>query len=148
MNAPTIAKVKHQRGRLTVALAACSLLVLAACAAAPRSPLEGTSWQLELPEVQANAGLIPIEVTLTFISEDSIEGSYGPQKYAGSYAVDGESITFETLYWTTMACMASGGTLNAEQEYLFTLEDAQSYSLEGDTLTIHAGDLDLTYTRH
>ena len=128
-------------------LAVCALLALPACAAAQASQLEGTSWKLELPEEQANAGLIPVEVTLVFATEDSIEGSYGLQKYAGGYAVDGDSISFETLCWTTMACMAAGGTLDAEQQYLFALEDAQSFSLAGDTLTIHAGDKDLTYRK-
>lgn len=128
-------------------LAGCALLALSACAADQASPLEGTSWKLDLPEEQANAGLIPIEVTLTFITGDSVEGSYGPQKYAGGYVVDGESIAFEALCWTTMACMAAGGTMNAEQEYLFALEAAESYSVDGGTLTIHAGDQDLTYKR-
>jgi heat shock protein HslJ len=139
-------EVKLPRRRLLTAVAGCALLALPACAA-QASPLEGTSWKLDLPEEQTNAGLIPVEVTLTFVTEDSVEGRYGPQKYAGSYAVDGERITFEALCWTTMACMAAGGTMNAEQEYLFALEDAQTFSLDGDTLTISYGDRALTFHR-
>lgn len=110
------------------------------CAAAQATQLEGTSWVLELPDGQATSGLLPVEVTLIFVSSESIEGTYGLQKYAGGYAVDGDTIAFQTLCWTTMACMAAGGTLNAEQEYLFALEAAVRYTIDRDTLTLYATD--------
>ncbi|MBN1153227.1 MAG: META domain-containing protein [Dehalococcoidia bacterium] len=131
-----------------VASASILLALVASCGPVESPGLEGTAWVLDLPEEQANAGLIPVEVTLTFTSDDSIEGAYGPQKYAGSYRVDGDTISFDELCWTTMSCMAAGGTLNLEQEYLFALEDAASFSMESDSLTLHmAGGRTLTYTR-
>ena len=95
---------------------------------------------LELPDAQATSGLLPVEVTLTFVSDESIEGTYGLNKYAGGYAVDGDVISFQTLCWTTMACMAAGGTLDAEQEYLFALEAAERFTIDRDTLTVYATD--------
>ncbi len=132
---------------LVTVLMAGAPAALAGCATTSGAELEGTSWVLQLPEEQAGAGLIPVEVTLTFSTKDSIAGSYGLQKYAGSYRVDGDSLYFGDLCWTTMSCMAAGGTMNAEQEYLFALGDAQRYRAEGDTLVIHYGDQELTFHR-
>jgi heat shock protein HslJ len=134
--------------RIIVVTLSLAMLTLApACATAEASTLEGTSWVLELPDAPADASLVPVEVTLSFVSHNAIEGTYGLQKYAGGYAVEDDGITFNTLCFTTLACMAAGGTLNAEQEYLFDLEAATSYAVEGERLTIFAGESTLVYTR-
>jgi heat shock protein HslJ len=123
------------------------LATLPACTAAAGADLAGTSWVLNQSGEQAAAGLVPIEVTIEFASDGAVQGVYGFNKYAGNYEVKDNVISFNTLCWTTMSCMAAGDTLGDEQAYLFALEDARSYEIEGDTLTIDAGDTVLDFTR-
>jgi len=128
-----------RRAMLLVPVAAVAVLgLLPACTPADAADLTGTTWVLDLSEEQQGTALVPVEVTLEFISDDSVQGVYGFNKYAGNYEVDGDAISFQTLCWTTMACMAAGGTLDQEQAYIFTLEAAQTYSIQGDALTIRA----------
>jgi hypothetical protein len=112
------------------------LTVLNGCAATEDSTLEGTSWVLEVPADQTGDGLLPVEVTLTFVSGDAVEGTHGPQKYAGGYAVEGDRISLDTLCFNP-GLHGAGGTLNAEQDYLFDLEWAPAYGVDGDRLTLH-----------
>jgi len=135
-------------GRLILVIAASAVLaVLPACTAADGANLADTSWVLRQPGEQSATGLVPIEVTIEFASDGTVQGVHGFNKYAGNYEVDGNAISFNTLCWTTMSCMAAGDTLGDEQAYLFALEDARSYTVEGDTLTIDAWDTVLEYTR-
>jgi heat shock protein HslJ len=134
--------------RLILMSAAFAVLVsLPACSATDGTDLIGTSWVLQQSGEQETAGLVPVEVTIEFLSDEAIRGVYGFNKYAGNYEVEGNAISFNTLCWTTMSCMAAGDTLGNEQAYLFALEDARSYAIRDDTLTINAGDTMLAFTR-
>lgn len=133
--------------RFIAALLGFAFLVLPACAP-DEADLADATWVLDLPEKWSDppSTLVPTEVTLQFFPrEGAAQGTFGLQKYAGGYAVEGDAISFSTLCFTTMACMAAGGTMNREQEYLFALQDAQSYRVDGDTLTIDYGDESLTF---
>ncbi len=135
--------------RFMAALLSVTLLALPACAP-DGADLGEATWVLDLPEKWSDppSTLVPTEVTLQFLPPDgAVQGTFGLQKYAGSYAVEGDAISFSTLCFTTLACMAAGGTMAREQEYLFALEDAESYTIGGDTLTIDCGDQLLTFRR-
>jgi len=135
-------------GRLLFLTATLAVVgVLPACTYASAADLTGTTWVLELSEELQGSALVPVEVTLEFVSGDSVQGVYGFNKYAGSYAVDGERISFDDVCWTTMACMAAAGTLDREQAYVFALEKAGSYVIDGDRLTIDCGDKVLVFKR-
>jgi len=136
--------------RLVLAAIALVLLALPACAAPAGAGLGHATWVLDLPEEWGDTpeSLTPTEVTLEFQpGEGTVTGTFAFQKYTGAYSVDGDSIRFEKLAWTTLCCMAAAGTLNREQAYLFALEDAQSYRIDGDTLTIDYGDQSLTFRK-
>jgi heat shock protein HslJ len=135
-------------GRFIIMTAALAVLAaLPACTSADGADLFGTSWVLRQSGEQAAAGLVPIEVTLEFASDGTVQGVYGFNKYAGNYEVEDDAISFNTLCWTTMSCMAAGDTLGDEQAYLFALEDARSYAIDGNTLSIDTGDTVLVFTR-
>jgi len=136
------------RKRRLTAAAALLLLVLPACAAEAGAALGGATWVLDLPEEWGDTpdALTPTEVTLEFLPGDgTIAGTFAYQKYIGIYTVDGSAISFDKLAWTTLCCMAAAGTLSREQAYLFALEDAQSYAVEGDTLSIDCGEQVLVF---
>ena len=139
--------MKARASLLVTALLCASVPALAGCTA-DDSGLGGSTWVLVQEEQSASSLLEGTKITLEFFpGEGVIRGSYGYNKYAGDYAVDGNSLTISSdLCWTTMACQAEGG-MDEEQQYLFTLMEAESYSIKGDTLTIKAGDDVLQFQR-
>ena len=138
-------QVSTVRLLLVAALAGAGLLALPGCAAGD-SALANTTWVLVQEEQSESSLLESTEITLEFFpGEGAIRGSYGYNKYAGNYEVDGNSLTISSdLCWTTMACQAEGG-MDEEQAYIFTLMKAESYVVEGDTLTSTAGDEKLVF---
>ncbi len=142
--------MKTRNPLLTMVLASTMLVLLPACATASASELAGTTWVLNVDNEPAeSAALINTgTATITFgPGVGEVTGKYGINKYAGGYEIDGDDISFSDLRWTTMACMAAGGTMNLEQAYMFALEKSQTYSVDGDTLTINCGDTILEFTR-
>ena len=132
---------------LMMVLPGAALLALPGCAAGG-SDLAGTTWVLVQEEQSESSLLEGTEITLEFFpGEGVVRGSHGYNKYAGNYEVDGDSLTISPdLCFTTMACQAESG-MDAEQQHLFTLMEARSYIVDGDTLTITAGDEKLVYEK-
>ena len=104
-----------------VCLLAAGVLALAAClpAVAPTAPpaeptatvesvttgvdLAGTSWMLS--SLNGSLPLAGTMVTLAFGADDSVSGTDGCNQFRGTYAQDGEKLTFEQPMATTMmAC--------------------------------------------
>jgi len=139
--------VKARASLLVTALLCSSVPALAGCTA-DDSGLANTTWVLVHEEQSASSLLEGTKITLQFFpGEGVIRGSYGYNKYAGNYEVDANSMTISPdLCWTTMACQAEGG-MDEEQQYLFTLMEAESYSINGDTLTVDAGAEELVYEK-
>ena len=127
------------------------LLSLALPACAPQgADLAGAIWLLDMPEEWGVTpeGLSPTEVTLEFLPGDrTVRGAFAYQEYSGDYAADGAAISFSRLGWATYCCPTTGGAVPREQAYLFALSDAQSYTIDVDTLTIDCGELVLEFTR-
>ncbi len=141
-------KMRHRL--LTVALAGGMLVLLGACASTNGPELTNTTWVLNTGEEPTeNISLAGFSnATITFgPAAGEVTGNYGINKYVGGYEVDGDSIRFSDLRWTTMACMAAGGTMNTEQAYMFALEKAHTYGVDKNTLTIECGDETLEFTR-
>ena len=118
---------------------------LAGCATGG-SELADTTWVLVQEEQSESSLLGDAEITLEFYpGEGVVRGSYGYNKYEGSYEVDGDSLAISSdLCFTTMACQAEGA-MDEEQQHLFALMEAESYVIKGDTLTINAGDEKLVF---
>jgi len=103
--------------------------------------LEDTKWILQsygepgsLKDVIADT-----EVTAEFVSsEGTVKGSAGCNSYFGSYEVDGSQLSIPgPIGATEMYCMEPEGVMDQEQEYLATLQLAESYEIDGDELRIH-----------
>ena len=141
--------MKARASLLGAVLVGAALLALPGCAAGG-SELEDTSWVVVLDDAPEDADSLlgPTEIRIKFssASQGTVTGSYALNKYEGHYEVDGDSLTITDVCWTTMACQAEGG-MDDEQQYLFTLMEAEGYAIEGDTMTIDAGGEVLVFGR-
>ncbi len=103
--------------------------------------LEDTKWALKSYGEPDNLTDVIADTTAEFISaEGTVKGSAGCNSYFGSYQLDGESLTIGPTGNTEMFCMDPEGVMDQEQEYLTILQQAESYEIKGDKLTIKAGD--------
>lgn len=105
--------------------------------AAPSDVLSGTAWQLvSYGPVGAETPVLPgSSVTLTFQTGGQVGGNAGCNSYGGGYAVAADSIAFNTLVSTLMAC-ADRGVTQQEQTYLGALGTSGWFDLQANALTI------------
>ena len=134
-------------GRFTLIslLVASGTAVLTSCA--PDESLAGTSWKMELEGEEAYSELAAATgVTIQFFEDGTFTGTYTYSKFAGEYQVDGNSLTFLGPCYTSLACQAAEG-LDAQSQFLFALEDVERFSIDGDTLTMYGGDIEMAFQR-
>ncbi len=102
------------------------------------SELWGTSWVLE--DLAGTPSLEGVQPTLDFPEPGKVSGMGSCNRFFGAVEVSSETIVFKAMGSTRMACGAEIG--KQEAAYLKALQDAQSFELQGDTLLLHAKDLD------
>lgn len=102
--------------------------------------LLGTDW--DLTEWQGMTILPDTVPTLSF-NESGIGGNAGCNGYGGSITLTGEEITISQLISTMMWCE---GLMEQEQAFMQALQDAQSLSLDGETLILQTADATLTFS--
>jgi heat shock protein HslJ len=108
---------------------------------APSAPggLPGTSWKVTNYNngKQAVVGLVTgSEISLNFGTDGRLSGNSGCNTYNGGYEASGNTLKVGTLVSTGMACIAPEGVMEQEQQYLAALQNAATYEIAGDTLTI------------
>jgi heat shock protein HslJ len=106
--------------------------------------LEGTRWQLETlngaPVVSGTT------ITLQFDADGRAGGNAGCNSYGGEYTLEGNSIAFDEIVRTLMACL-NDGIMEQEDAYLQALDNAQMVSLGGDRMTISHDGGELNFVR-
>ncbi|HXV58295.1 MAG TPA: META domain-containing protein [Gaiellaceae bacterium] len=95
-------------------------------------PLEGTEWTL-VSGVDAPEDAPP---TL-LLEEGRASGFGGCNRFTGGYELDGDSISFQQLASTQMACEEPQAA--AEDAYLPALEGADGWAVEGGELVLSTG---------
>jgi heat shock protein HslJ len=134
-----------RRLAIVTMVVATALLALTACG--PSDPLAGTSWKMELEGDQAYSELASATgITITFADDSTFTGKYTYSKFAGEYVVDGRALTFLGPCYTSMACQAAEG-IDAQSQFLFSLEAVESFAIDGDTLTMHTDETDMVFER-
>jgi len=112
--------------------------------------LEDTKWVLQSYGETGNLTdvLASTEITAEFVSsEGTVKGSAGCNSYFGSYEVKGSKLSIPgPIGATEMYCMEPEGVMDQEQEYLNTLQLAESYEIDGDELIINCGSQILIYS--
>lgn len=101
--------------------------------------LAGTNWSV----VNYNNGkdalvsaLLDTQITALFGEDGTVSGTASCNNYSGPYTVDGQSIQIGPLVSTMMACADPEGIMEQETAYLAALEQATTYQIEGDMLTL------------
>lgn len=86
------------------------------------------------PEAEPITPLPNAQVTATF-ADGMVQGNASCNSYSAPYTLNGSMITIEQVVRTEMACIGDG-IMQQEDAYLQALHEAQSFSIDGDTLTI------------
>jgi len=132
------------------------LVVIAGCANGPQSATRdggvtaspsilNTTWLLE--DLGGAGVLDRARATLAFTEPGKVAGSGSCNRFFGSVAISGQSISFGQLGSTRMACVPAVAT--QEANYLKALADAERFVLDGPFLLIYAKNMDkpLRFTR-
>jgi heat shock protein HslJ len=112
------------------------LLGLTACSSVGEGSLAGKVWVLESLN---NAS--PVEnttITAEFTPDGKVSGSGGCNSYSGGYRASANSIQFEPVASTMMAC--DQPIMDQEQAYFQALNAAKRFSIQGDQLTLSDTD--------
>ncbi len=81
------------------------------------------------------------EITTSFNgAEGQVTGSAGCNSYFASYEASGNKLSFSDIAQTEMYCIAPGGVMEQEQEYLALLLDTATFQVEDSQLTISSSD--------
>ena len=135
-------------GVLLIVLTAALILAFTGCSGSSTNKLEDTKWVLDSYGDRDNLQNVigDTEITATFNSEDNqVTGSAGCNSYFGDYEID-DGLSVGMLGNTEMWCGEPEGRMDQETAYLKILQAAESYEVEGATLTIDCGDDVLIYT--
>jgi heat shock protein HslJ len=105
--------------------------------AAPPSGLWSTAWRLE--DLGGLGVVDGAEATLEFPAEGKAAGHATCNRFFATVTVTGTAIRFSEIGATRMACAEP--LASQETNYLKALEVAESFVVEGDTLSIQSRDL-------
>ena len=115
--------------------------LLMSCAS-ERSGLVGTTWILE--HEGDSGGLLQPEVTVDFKDSGEVTGFYSHLNYKGLYEVEDQHLTIDDICWLSLVCQAETN-MSGPEDYIEALMNAERYSIDGDRLTVYAGEEVLTY---
>lgn len=108
------------------------LLALAVPAAAAAEGLAGSEWRpLTLAGAPFPEG---VEATVQFGADGRLTGSGGCNRFTGSYAIEGETLTIGPVAATRMLCPEPA--MSAEAALFRVLSEARSFVRDGAELNI------------
>lgn len=136
--------MEHTWRTLLIILAAVAgffaILLVAINSSSGGGDLQG-DWTVELVVIDGEEfpPLPGTEVTASFDGDD-VSGSAGCNSYSGPYETDGDGLTIGPLASTEIFCEDPPGVMDQELGYLVLLGQAESFSVNGDLLSISVGD--------
>lgn len=111
---------------LTIGLSACANLT-------QNNPLEGTSWRLV-----SYGGIAPLPDTKPTLEFETIQvgGNASCNSFGGQYGVRGDTVIFEGLTMTLMACLAPEGIMEQENAYMQMLGGEMQFEITDGQLIL------------
>ncbi|MBN2115620.1 MAG: META domain-containing protein [Anaerolineales bacterium] len=122
-------------------------LVVSACTAEEPSVSLIGSWKLISygPASAPTPAVADTQAGLTFNEDGTVTGNSGCNGLGGSYAVEGDQITFGEIVMTLMAC--DDPRMVQENAFQQVLANTAAYKVEGNTLMLTSNDTVLVLTR-
>ena len=114
-------------------------LLTAACSSNGDDMPTDHSWMLTGIAGPDAAMTTPLAIPTLAFEDGSASGNASCNQYFGPYEIDGSSITFGQLASTQMFC-GEPGVMDQEAAYLAALAAVDTWSMDGDTLTLSSGD--------
>jgi heat shock protein HslJ len=113
--------------------------------AEPDQPLTNITWGLASFIDGDSVSSVPagISAQFTFADDGTFSANFGCNSGGGSYAIDGDTITFSDVVMTKMAC---GGAAGQVEEAVLTVigsEGPITFAIDADLLTLMAGSIGL-----
>lgn len=116
-----------------------TILALTACAPSGSTSIAG-EWGLVSYGDPANPtpAASDVETSIIFDENGQVNGTAGCNGFGGDYKVSADTIQFDSLFMTEMACQ---GPADAQERVLFKVfVGSAPFALDGDTLTITSED--------
>jgi len=122
-----------------------ALMLLSSACTASQEGGEGlpvpSQWKLvsfgepgaETPVVEGSS------ITLEFDEKGQVGGSGGCNSYGAKYETQGDTLAIQEITSTLMACVDEQ-VMEQEQQYFNALQNAASFEITGDSLTIGYGE--------
>jgi len=137
--------------RALLAVAVALLIVVPSCSSAADDTntdrLTGVTWVLDASSMDSlvvDASPTDARIDLTLGAEEAF-GTSACNSYRGSYALDGDRLTFGPFAATQMACEQP--LMDLEAAYLAELGEVSGFEVEADgTLVLTGGDVALSFT--
>lgn len=113
-------------------------LILSSCASSQVGELPVPS-EWKLVSIDSSGVEVPViegtSVTLKFEAGGQAGGSGGCNSYGGKYTLQGNTLKFNEIVRTEMACLEEEINVQ-EQQYFLALDSTGKYEVNGDALTI------------
>ena len=129
---------------LTLADGTITLTLLDEEVATPDQPIEGTRWVLDGIVSGDAVSSVPEGVTASILIDGGrVDVEAGCNGGGGTVAVTADTLTFEPIGTTKMACEA--GPMAVETAMLSVLSGVVAYTIDAGVLTLDAGDAGLIF---
>ena len=122
------------RKALFIGIILITSMAMTACKSTPVD-LEGTNWKVI--EINGETILENSEITMEF-NDGQIAGNASCNNYFAAYTLEGETLSFGPAGVTRMFC---DGVMDQESLFLSNLDQVESFSLDGELLTLNLGDM-------
>ena len=113
--------------------------------AEPDQPLTNLTWVLASFINGDAVSSVPAGVSsqFTFADDGTFSANFGCNSGGGSYAVEGDTITFSDVVTTKMACGGAGGQVEAAVLTVIGSEDPITFAIDAGSLTLMTGSIGL-----
>ena len=113
--------------------------------AEPDQPLTNLTWVLASFINGDAVSSVPAGVSsqFTFADDGTFSANFGCNSGGGSYAVDGDTITFSDVVTTKMACGGAGGQVEAAVLTVIGSENPITFAIDAGSLTLMTGSIGL-----
>jgi heat shock protein HslJ len=116
--------------------------------AEPDQSLAGPTWSLAsfISDDVVSSVPVGISAAFTFADDGTFTANFGCNSGGGSYAINGDTITFSDVFMTKMACGGAAGQVESAVLTVIGAEGPIQFAIDAGSLTFMAGPLGLQFS--